>query len=1153
LKKIIFILLLSTLLFSSTTKVSVQLEWKHQFEYAGFYAAIKNGYYKDIGLHVELKEYKNGLHLSDEVIQGKSDFGVSSSSLILDKLKNKHVVLLASYFKQNALVLATKANITKLSDLKNKKIMALPYEINHTSIGLMLNENGLKEGQYKLINHNFKVNKLINGEVDAMSIFITNQTYELDKLGFKYNIFNPSNFGIYSYDVELFTSEKFLKENPKLVKSFIKATNKGWQYAFKNKKELVDIIYNKYSKLKSKEALLYEAKSMEKLFKTNVFKIGAIVPELVELNSIIYKKLNLIDDNINIKEVLSDYIINLNENESIEKNISFNKLEKEYLAKNKIVKISNEMQWAPFDYNEFGKANGLSVEYIKLILDKAGIHYSFVNGYSWSEILTLFQNKQIDIIPDFYKNEQREKYTLFSSPYYMGELAIYSKSKDLKNKKIAIETADGSISLIKNQFKDSKIIEVQTVSDILKLLEENKIDALVSNPLVFNYYATDEQKNKFHIVKHVQLSPTNQRDISLHIGIRKNLPVLHSIIQKTIDSFDKKELNDLKEEWTKIHTNNKLNFTIQELLYLKKKKNITMCIDPSWMPYEKIENGKYIGMTADYFKIFEKDVNIPIKIIPTKTWSESLEFAKQRKCDILSLAMQTPNRKKYMNFTSPYLSIPLILATKNDVAFISDIQTIGNKKIGIPKGYAFVELLRRKYKNLNIIEVKNTQDGLERVRKGKLFGYIGTLASVGYLFQTKFIGELKIAGKFDDNWELGIAVRNDSPLLLSIFEKVVTHIDKDTSRKLLNKWISIKYEKGTDYSLVYKTIFIALIFLFIILFWNRKLNILNKKLTIAKKKAEDATQTKANFLANMSHEIRTPMNSIVSMSYLISESKLDDMQNKYIQNIQNASNNLLQLLNDILDYSKIEASKLELNNVEFSLLKVINDVSNITQVQAENKELEFKITYDKAINTNLIGDEQRLSQILTNVLSNAIKFTEYGKVELVVSKVSKEKYRFDIHDTGIGIEEKNLNNIFNSFIQADSGTTRRYGGTGLGLSISKELVKLMGGTIWAESKVDIGSTFSFEIILKQSSTNIKNIQQDKIKSFTKHNTKKATNEMFEQLKEAVSSRRPQLCQPILNEISECSLTKKEELLLKELKELINRYKFNEAKKLFDEK
>ena len=1398
-KKIIFILLITTLLFSSTKNVTLQLEWKHQFEYAGFYAAIEKGYYKDIGLHVEIKEFKDGIDLSDEITRGDSEFGVSSSSLILDKLNNKAVVLLASYLKQNALVLATKSNITKLSDLKNKKIMALPYELDHTSLGVMLNENGLDKTNYTLINHDFKVDKLLNGEVDAMSIFITNQTYELDKNKFNYNIFNPSDFGIYSYDVELFTSEKFAKEHPVLVKNFISATNKGWKYAFENKHEIINLIYNKYSKVKSKAALLYEADMIHKLFKTNIFKIGVVVPELVELNTIIYRKLNLINKNTNIKRVLSNYIFDYknttsinftkkeqdfinnnpilkigndsywppfdfyedgeakgfnvdymkeiskitgfefkfvqdknwksltkqlenktidilvaldptNENKKfalfsddilvtfesmitresfkdkpksykdlfhkkvgiikgydfeyeIKKNykqinmvlfdtpldaldalsngkidvfientsvalylskkhflsnlhigvapdfpnlvkgdhisivshidnpelhsiiqkaikkigskkkndlqekwmskinllttrpINFTQEELNYINNSKILKIANQMDWAPFDYNELGKPDGLSIDYIKLILNKAGLQYKFINGFTWAEILEKFKQKEIDILPAFYKNKDREKYTLFTTAYYKSEFIFYSQFNDLTNKTIGIEKSDASIKIIKKIFPNSKIVELSTNPMLINQLYTKKIDAVVSNPLVLNYY-NKKNNNRLNKIHNINITTQEQENMSLYLGIQKDKKLLHSIIQKTINSLNTKEINQLKIKWFNTNTNynNNIKFTNDEINYLNHKKKITMCIDPNWMPYERFKDKKHIGMTADYFKIFQNNINIPIEIVPTKTWSESIEFAKQRKCDILSLAMTTPSRKEYMNFTSPYLRIPLVLATKNDVAFISDIQSIGNKKIGIPKGYAFVEILRDRYKNLNIIEVENSEHGLNMVREGKLFGYIGTLASVGYLFQKKFIGELKIAGKFEDNWELGVAVRNDEKILLDIFEKLVNSIDEETNRKLLNKWISIKYEKGTDYSLVYKIILITFIFLIIILFWNRKLNILNKKLQIAKKKAEEATKTKANFLANMSHEIRTPMNSIVSMSYLIGESNLDDMQNKYIQSIQNASNNLLQLLNDILDYSKMEVSMLELNNVNFSLLEVLNNVSNIAQVKADEKELKFSITYDKEMNTKLIGDEQRLSQILTNLLSNAIKFTKHGKVELCVTQISNKVFRFEVKDTGIGIESKYITHVFDSFTQADSGTTRRYGGTGLGLSISKELVKLMGGKIWVESTLNKGSTFSFEVTLKRNKERSIELQAPDLKAnILKSNSKILNDNMLMALKEAVSSRRPQLCKPIIEEIWQCSLSNDEELFFKKLQELINKYKFKEAKDLLNEK
>lgn len=249
------------------------------------------------------------------------------------------------------------------------------------------------------------------------------------------------------------------------------------------------------------------------------------------------------------------------------------------------------------------------------------------------------------------------------------------------------------------------------------------------------------------------------------------------------------------------------NLTKEETEYLKARKKITMCIDPNWMPFEHFnEDGNYEGISADYFKLFAKKLSTEFKVIKTNTWSESIEFAKNRKCDIYSLAMQTPQRSKYMNFTTPYLKIPLVVATKLDVPFLSEIKELHGKKIGIAKGYAFAEILKEKYPDLNILEVDDIEDGLEKVNRGELFGYIGTLASIGYQMQTKYVGELKITGKIAENWELGIGVRNDDPILLSVLEKAVLSLSKEKQREILNKWISIKYEKGIDYSLLWKTV-----------------------------------------------------------------------------------------------------------------------------------------------------------------------------------------------------------------------------------------------------------------------------------------------------------------------------------------------------------
>ncbi|PLY07377.1 MAG: diguanylate cyclase [Arcobacter sp.] len=531
---------------------------------------------------------------------------------------------------------------------------------------------------------------------------------------------------------------------------------------------------------------------------------------------------------------------------AIAESISFTKEENDFLTSNPVIKVAMMPDFTPFTYYIENTPVGFEHDLLKIVSKRTGLEFEKTIA-NWTTIYSSFKNKEVDMITSISYKKYREPFTTFTSSYYDIPIMIfvrdtfgeYNGIKSLKGKKVGVLK---DVFYVKELEKlgTMNLVYYDNYSDLTKDLVFGKIDALIQNLTNINYLIKENLYSNLKLASELILPNTKKED--LRFGVQPEKPLLSSILQKALNSISNKEKEALVDKWIgsiKEYKGGHIELNKNEIAYLDTKV-IKYCINPDGLPFEGLnEEGKHSGMSSDYYNLFENILSAKFTLVKTDNWNESINYIKEHKCDMLALGMETPERKKYLNFTSNYLEVPLVVATKVDVPFINQILDLEGEKIGIIKGDAFVKILRQKYPSLNIIEVEDIKEGLDSVKDGKLFAYIDTLASIGYAFQQNYFGELKIAGKISENLKLSIAVVKEDKILLNILQKTVNNITNEMHREIFTKWIPIKYQKGIDYKLVWQISFAAIFLIILIVYWNRKIIQANNLLKEAKKDIEE--------------------------------------------------------------------------------------------------------------------------------------------------------------------------------------------------------------------------------------------------------------------------------------------------------------------------
>jgi signal transduction histidine kinase/HPt (histidine-containing phosphotransfer) domain-containing protein/ActR/RegA family two-component response regulator len=626
---------------------------------------------------------------------------------------------------------------------------------------------------------------------------------------------------------------------------------------------------------------------------------------------------------------------------------------------------------------------------------------------------------------------------------------------------------------------DTRVVTAPDVEGMFRLVATGQADAAIS-----------ETESGKALLRHALLTNVEPKADAVfdgqrsrrghYFGVSRRLPLLASILDKSFAQMPDAEKQRIWNRWFIQDTAaGKVDLNAEERAYLD-TTSFRRAYASAWMPIDFADgDGAPTGVAEDYWTLIRDKLGLHEKSGERQPFADILAGIERGDVDLYAATTRTADRERFALFSDPYERYPIAIAGAADAGLYAGTASLDGRRVAVGRDYSAYHLLKARSPGIDFVLVDNTRAALEAVAAGRADAAVDILPVLHQQIEGFPRGRVKLVGVTDVHFPLQVMVGRQHAALLPLINRAIAAITPEERAAIQNKWLLRQVVTAPDYSLLWQVLVAALVILATILVWNHRLHreVARRKQAEAeslhaKEMADRANRAKGDFLANMSHEIRTPLNAVIGLTRLSLETNPAPTLREYLDKIDLSARTLLALINDILDLSRIEAEKLQPRRAPLELAAVLERVRVTVEQQAAEKGLRLCIDGPAEPVGTLLGDELRLTQVLLNLVGNAVKFTARGTVTLAVwveeANAREPELTFAVTDTGIGIPEAHRADLFDAFTQVDTSSTRSHGGSGLGLTISARLVALMGGRLEVESVAGKGSCFWFTLTLPRA-------------------------------------------------------------------------------------